>query len=153
MEVFQEQAIESTTQKPKIWKRFVDEIITILDRSYVDSLLQHLNSQQPTIRFTMETEKDKKIVFLEPWVTREPFRRLTNNVYRKPSHTNQYLAHDSHHPQWERRGVVRCLHDRAKRLEKKSSVNKEKRHLSSVLVSNGFPLPLYRRSRKQETTP
>ena len=66
MEVFQEQAIESTTQKPKIWKRFVDEIITILDRSYVDSLLQHLNSQQPTIRFTMETEKDKKIVFLEP---------------------------------------------------------------------------------------
>ena len=54
MEVFEEQAIESTTQKPKIWKRYVDETITILDRSYVDCLLQHLNSQQPTIRFTME---------------------------------------------------------------------------------------------------
>ena len=38
MEVFEEQAIESTTQKPKIWKCFVDETITILDRSYVDSL-------------------------------------------------------------------------------------------------------------------
>ena len=54
MEVFEEQAIESTTQKLKIWKRYVDETITILDRSYVDCLLQHLNSQQPTIRFTME---------------------------------------------------------------------------------------------------
>ena len=99
MEVFQEQAIESTTQKPKIWKLYVDETIIILDRSYVDSLLEHLNSRQPTIRFTMETEKDNKIVFLESSVMREPYRRLTNSVYRKPTHTNQYLAHDSHHPQ------------------------------------------------------
>ena len=138
MEVFEEQAIESTTQKPKIWKHYVDETITILDRSYVECLLQHLNSQQPTIRFTMETEKDNKIVFLDSSVMREPYRRLTNSVYRKPTHTNQYLAHDSHHPQWVRRGIVKCLHDRAKRLAKKSSVMKEKRHWS-VLVSNGFP--------------
>ena len=95
MEVFEEQAIESTTQKPKIWKRYVDETITILDRSYV----QHLNSQQPTIRFTMETEKDNKIVFLDSSVTREPYRRLTTSIHRKPTHTNQYLGHDSHHPQ------------------------------------------------------
>ena len=137
MEVFEE-ARESATQKPKIWKRYVDETITILDRSYVDCLLQHLNSQQPTIRFTMETEKDNKIVFLDSSVMREPYRRLTNSVYRKPTHTNQYLAHDSHHPQWVRRSIVKCLHDRAKRLAKKSSVMKEKRHWS-VLVSNGFP--------------
>ena len=121
MEVFEEQAIESTTQKPKIWKHYVEETITILDRSYLGCLLQHLNSQQPTIRFTMETEKDNKIVFLDSSVMREPYRRLTNSVYRKPTHTNQYLAHDSHHPQ------------------KKLSVIKEQRHLSSVLVSNGFP--------------
>ena len=99
MEVFEEQAIESTTQKPKIWKHYVDETITILDRSYVGCLLQHLNSQQPTIRFTMETEKDNKIVFLDSSVTREPYRRLTTSIHRKPTHTNQYLGHDSHHPQ------------------------------------------------------
>ena len=138
MELFEEQAIESTTQKPKIWKHYVDETITILDRSYVECLLQHLNSQQPTIRFTMETEKDNKIVFLDSLVMGEPYRRLTNSVYRKLTHTNQYLAHDSHHPQWVRRGIVKCLHDRAKRLAKKSSVMKEKRHWS-VPVSNGFP--------------
>ena len=99
MEVFEEQAIESTTQKPKIWKRYLDESITILDRSYVGCLLQHLNSQQPTIRFTMETEKDNKIVFLDSSVTREPYWRLTTSIHRKPTHTNQYLGHDSHHPQ------------------------------------------------------
>ena len=61
--------MESTTQKPKTWKCYVDDSVTILDRSYVDCLLQHLNSQQPTIRFTMETEKDNKIVFLHLSVT------------------------------------------------------------------------------------
>ena len=99
MEVFVEQAIKSTTQKPKTWKRYVNDTITILDRSYVDCLLQHLNSQQPTIRFAMETEKDNIIVFLDSSVTREPYRRLTTSVYRKSTYTNQYVAHVSHHPQ------------------------------------------------------
>lgn len=40
--------------KPKIWKHY------ILDRSNVDCFLQHLDSQQPTIDFTMEAEKDKR---------------------------------------------------------------------------------------------
>jgi len=55
MEVFEEKAIASAPYKPKIWKRYVDDTVTILHRSNVDSFLRHLNSQQPTIRFTMET--------------------------------------------------------------------------------------------------
>ena len=51
METFEEQAIESTPSKPKIWKRYVDDTFTILDRDRVNSFLKHLNSQQPTIRF------------------------------------------------------------------------------------------------------
>ena len=52
METFEEQAIESAPSKPKIWKHYVDDTFTILDRDRVDSFLKHLNSQQPTIRFT-----------------------------------------------------------------------------------------------------
>ena len=82
METFEEQAIESAPSKPKIWKRYVDDTLTILDRDRVDSFLQHLNSQQPTIRFTMETENDNKIAFLDASVSREPDGRLTTSVYR-----------------------------------------------------------------------
>ena len=47
--------------------------------------------------------------------------------------------HDSHHPQSIKRGIVKCLYQRAKRLVTKPSViSKEKKHLSSVLVSNGY---------------
>ena len=54
MEEFEEQVIATATYKPKIWKRYVDDIFTVLGEDYVDGFLQHLNSQQPAIRFTME---------------------------------------------------------------------------------------------------
>ena len=99
MESFEEQAITTSSYEPRIWKRYVDDTFTILDRENVDDFLQHLNNQQPSIRFTMETEKDNKLAFLDTAVLREPDGRLTTSVYRKPTHTDQYLAYDSHHPQ------------------------------------------------------
>ena len=53
---------------------------TILDREDVDDFLQHLNSQQLSIRFTMETEKDNKLAFLDTAILREPDGRLTTSV-------------------------------------------------------------------------
>ena len=154
METFEEQAIESAPSKPKIWKRYVDDTFTILDRDRVDSFLQHLNSQQPTIRFTMETENDNKIAFLDASVSREPDGSLTTSVYRKPTHTDQYLAYDSHHPQSVKHSIVKCLYDRAKRLVTKPSViSAEKKHLSSVLVSNGYPSSFVQKISKARTAP
>ena len=91
MEDFEERAIASAICKPKIWKRYVDDTFTILDRDQVDSFLQHLNNQQPTIHFTMETEKDNSIPFLDTSVIRDSNGLLTTSVYRKPIHTDQYL--------------------------------------------------------------
>ena len=66
----------------------MDNTFTILDREDVDDFLQHLNSQQPSIRFTMETEKDNKHAFLDTAILREPDGRLTTSVYRKHTHTD-----------------------------------------------------------------
>ena len=101
--------------------RYVDDTFTILDRDRVDSFLQHLNSQQPTIRFTMKTENDNKIAFLDASVSREPDGSLTTSVYRKPTYTDRYLAYDSHHPQSVKRGIVKGLrssrHQRSRHQE------------------------------------
>ncbi|KAL9984598.1 hypothetical protein ACROYT_G006910 [Oculina patagonica] len=88
MESFEEQAITSSSYTPKRWKRYVDDTFTILDRENVDSFLQHLNIQQPSIRFTMETENDSNLAFLDTAVSREPDGRLATSKItktRKPS--------------------------------------------------------------------
>ena len=149
MESFEEQAITTSPYKPRIWKRYIDDTFTVLDRGSIDSFLQHLNNQQPSIRFTMETESDSKLAFLDTAVSREPDGRLATSVYRKPMDTDQYLAYDSHHPQSVKHGIVKCLYDRAKRIVTKPSViSKEKKHLSSVLVSNGYPLSFLQKITK-----
>ena len=156
MEDFEEQALTSTPCMPKIWKRYVDDTFTILSRDKVDIFLQHLNSQQPTIRFTMETETNNTIPFLDTLVTRDSDGYLSTSVYRKPTHTDQYLAYDSHHPQSVKRGIVKCLYDRSKHLiTKPSVVSQEKKHLSSVLVSNGYPFSFVKnitKTKKQTAT-
>ena len=89
IEIIEEQAtIEFTPCKPKIWKRYVDDTFTILDRDKGDDFLQHLNSQQPSNRFTMETEINSKTAFLDLTVCREPDDCLTTSFYRKPTHTD-----------------------------------------------------------------
>ena len=68
MESFEQQTITTSSCKPRIWKRYVDDTFTILDRSNLDSFLQNLNKKQPSIR----TENDYKLVFLDTAVSREP---------------------------------------------------------------------------------
>ena len=137
METFQEQAITTSPYKPRVRKRCVDHTFTVLDFESFDSFLQHLNNQQPSIRFTMETESDSRLAFLDTAVSREPDGRLTTSVYRKPTHTDQYLAYDSHYPQSVKRSIVKCLYNRAKHIVTKPSViSKKKKHLLSLLVSN-----------------
>ena len=98
------------------------------------------------IRFTMEIEKENTIPSLDTSVSRDLDGLLTTSAYRKPTHTDQYQAYDSHHPQSVKRGIVKCLFDRAKHfITKPSVISEEKKHLSSVLVSNGYPSSFVRK--------
>ena len=77
----------------------------------------------------MKIEKDNTIHFLDTTITRDSDGLLITTVYRKPTHTDQYLAYDSHQPQSVKRGVVKSLYDRAKHLIAKPSViSEEKKH-------------------------
>ena len=78
--------------------------------------------------------------FEEQAITTSSYEPRIWSVHRKPTHTDQYLAYDSHHPQSVKRSIVKCLYECAKRLVTKPSViSEEKKHLSSVPVFNGYP--------------
>jgi hypothetical protein len=72
----------------------------------------HVNSIRPTIQFTMETEANNNIPFLDVHVIRKQSAIITT-VYRKPRHTDRYLNFHSNHPPHVKRGIIRSLHSRA----------------------------------------
>ena len=62
-----------------MWLRYVDN--TLIQEN-VQKLLDHVNSIQPSIQFTMEKEKDNKLLFLDVLVTRtETEQGLRSSVY------------------------------------------------------------------------
>ena len=91
------------------------------------------------------------IAFLDTSVSREPHGRLTTSVYRKPTHTGQCLAYDSHRPQSVKRGTFKCLYNRAKRLVTKQSViSEEKKICHQFLFQTVLPPPSSRSSPGHE---
>ena len=98
IEFFEELALESAPSRPSLWKRYVDDTCCILKISDVDGLLDHLNGIRPTIKFTMELEREGSLPFLDTKVTRLADGKLDITVYRKKTHTDRYLHFDSHHP-------------------------------------------------------
>ena len=48
----------------------------------------------------MEIEKDNPLPFLDTTVARDSDSLLNTTVYRKPTHTDQYLTYDSFLSQW-----------------------------------------------------
>jgi hypothetical protein len=58
MEDVEQRALASVSVSLSFWKRFVDDVISAISRNEIDILLQHLNSIEPSIQFTVEREID-----------------------------------------------------------------------------------------------
>ena len=113
MEHFETLALSSAIRKPRMWKRCVDYTCCVVEKGVENELLDHINKIKPSIKFSMEVEKDGSIPFLECHLKRREDGSLEASVYRKPTHTNRYLQFNSHHPIHVKRGVIKSLFDRA----------------------------------------
>ena len=96
MEFFEELALRTAPARPRIWKRYVDDMFTLVKKGDVDELLVHLNSIRLSIKLTTELEEGGSIPFLDTRVTRKVDVKLDVTVYRKPTHTDRYLYISAH---------------------------------------------------------
>ena len=84
----------------------------------------------------MELEQDRSLPFMDCLVKRMENGDLSVSVYRKSTHTDRYLHYTSHHPLHVRRGVVRCLLDRARKLiTNEADLEVEVKHLREVFIA------------------
>ncbi|XP_046585202.1 uncharacterized protein LOC124292190 [Haliotis rubra] len=92
----EEKALQTATVKPTCWYRKVYDTFVILQPDHDPTqLLIHLNNQHPCIKCTMESEQNKKLPFLDVLVSLTSSNHLQTTVYRKPSHSDQYMQYNS----------------------------------------------------------
>ena len=141
MEQFEKEALETAPHPPSLWKRFVDDTLVILEAKYKDEFFHHINSLDTNIKFTAETSKaDGSIPFLDTWITPQRDGSLQTKVYRKPTHTNQYLQWDSHHSISNKYSVISSLLHRAKDIcSSKQLLEEEQKQIQEALQTCKYP--------------
>ncbi|XP_030764236.1 uncharacterized protein LOC115888610 [Sitophilus oryzae] len=139
MERFEEKALESSVLKPAVWFRYVDDTFVVWKhgRDSLDDFLHHLNSQSPSIKFTMETEVNNQLAFLDVLVKRNG-DLLDHTVYRKPTHTDRYLHKLSNHHPSQKQGIIGTLANRARRICANEHIQEELSHLNKAFLANGY---------------
>ena len=80
MQSHESTAITTADVRPKVWKRFVDDVFAIIKRLKLYEFHQHINNLHPQIKFTVEHEKDGSIAFLDTMVKRKQ-QKLLVTVY------------------------------------------------------------------------
>jgi hypothetical protein len=133
MEVFEEEALKRAAYKPLCWFRYVDDTFVIWPhgRQKLDDFLLHLNNIHTNIQFTMETERDGRIAFLDIDVYR-------NGVYRKLTHTNLYLSATSHHRPANKQAILSTLVYRAKAICDSHILPREFKFLHQTFQDSGY---------------
>ena len=81
---------------PRIWMRKVDDTFTIT-KHYINDTLNELNATHPEIEFTVKEEENNRILFLDCIIMRNG-TKLKTKVYRKLTHTGQYINFTSNQP-------------------------------------------------------
>lgn len=82
---------------PRVWWRYVDDVIAVVKSRYLPQILKLLNEMCSTIEFTVEEEENQCLPFLDLLITRRADDTLKFSIYRKPTHTDRYITSDSHH--------------------------------------------------------
>ena len=111
-------------------------------RNVTEEFLTHLNSVDKNIQFTSEVPgPEGALPFLDILIKPDHEGRLNTTVYRKPTHTDQYLHWDSLHPISSKYSVVGTLHHRAKTIcSNKQLLKEEEDHLAMALKNCNYPM-------------
>jgi hypothetical protein len=138
MEDFEERALDLAPHKPLCWFRYGDNTFVIWPHrpDKLKDFLNHLNSIHQCIQFTMETESEGHLPFLDIDNYRRLDGSLGRRVYCKPTHTNFYLNAGSHDHLSCKQAVLSAQVHRARALCDQDSLHAELVFLRDVFRQN-----------------
>ena len=140
-EYLEQKALSTAPNPPSFCCRYVDDTFVIHKEVNKQGFLQHINSVDSAIRFTVKDNKeDGSIPFLDTIVKPEADCTLSVTEYRKPTHPDQYLQWDSYHHLSAKFCVIHTLSHRASTVcSKPGLLQQEKDYLRKALTKCKYP--------------
>lgn len=122
------------------WFRYVDDILCIWpSKENSEEFLAKLNEQVPSIKFTIETEIDNCLPFLDILIHREDLS-LKYSVYRKPTNILSYVHFFSGHKYSVKQSVFSSMYLRALRIVSPEFLDKEFENIDCIGSNLCYPV-------------
>ena len=87
-------------------QKFENDLITfILKYTDLENFFHYINNLHQNIKFTMEEESNGELAFLDT-LLKQNNEEISVLVYRKPTHTDQYLHYSYHNQTSGRESVI-----------------------------------------------
>lgn len=100
--------------------------------------LNYINSIHPNIKFTVETEKDGKINFLDLTLIHHK-NKINFDIFRKPTFTDTTISNTSFSPISHKLAAYDSMIHRALSLPlSEENLNKELNTIKTIAINNGF---------------
>ena len=98
---------------PLMYDRFVDYTFAIFNKDEEShDFFRELSQLQPAMKFTVDSETDNKLPFMDLGVRRQD-GKFRHSVYRKPTFTGLYTRWESFGPTSQKLALIRSLTSRA----------------------------------------
>ena len=135
-----------TNFKPLLYKRYVDDTLVIFrEKCHATLFLDYLNSKHNKISFTMETEVNSKIPFLDFSIEKDN-GRLNTSVFRKPTFSGLGISFYSFCASKFKFNSIKTLLHRAYSLSSSyMNFHNEITFLRKFFVNNGFTIQIFDR--------
>ena len=126
--------------RPSYYRQYFDDIFVLFKSSgHLKRFESYLNSCHVNISFTIETEQNNKILFLDDNVICEQGKFITS-IYRKPTFSGVYTHFDSFTPDTYKIGMIYTLVNRCFRIcSSWSMFHQQFILLREIFQKNGYP--------------
>ena len=118
----------------KFYGRYVDDTLLLVKPENVDNIMKAFNKFHKNLEFTVDKFTNCVPHFLDLEIHREGI-----SIFRKETHTAQYVNYDSY-TKWNHKVAwIRSLFTRAKKLCSPGNIKKEIANIKRFASYNGFP--------------
>jgi len=138
MRDLEDNVLNSLSIQPIMYYRYVDDILLSTRDEQVLDILKKFNSYHHRLKFTMESEVNHTINFLD--LTLYIKNIIVTDWFHKTTFSGRYLSFFSNHPISHKIRMIYGLVDHAIKLSHPSFYEKNLKFCIKILLENGYPL-------------
>jgi len=133
-----EMSLKQQNILPRVWIRYVDDVVAVVKNENIMEILETLNCQYESIKFTYEKEENGRLPFLDLELQRVG-NKIEFGIFHKPTSTKRTITSDSNCPIQHKLAAYHSMAHRLVRLPLSiTNYKNEYEYIKETANLNGF---------------